>query len=67
MRRIGPKKVSKKDSKIIRDLLRLPSCISLPQVAASLLALVHVKAWMPLLESHMGFLAPPPILEMHKL
>lgn len=67
MRRIGPKKVSKKDSKIIRDLLRLPSCISLPQVAASLLALVHVKAWMPLLESHMRFLASPPILEMHKL
>ena len=61
----GPKMVSKKDSKIIRDLLRLPSCTSLPQVAGSPLALVHMKAWMPS-ESHVRVLAPP-ILEMHRL
>ena len=58
--------VSKKDSKIIRDLLRLPSCTLLPQVAASLLALVHMKAWMPPSESHVRFLVPP-ILETQKL
>ena len=57
-RRIGPKMVSKKDSKI-RDLLGLPSYISLPQVATSLFALVHMKAWMPPSETHVGFLAPP--------